>query len=185
MAVVIKRSSWGEVRMVFFRSIFKGVGYIFIFGWLMGFLFNFVSAISGFIIQPGMPENANNLIWSLVSILIVLVSFLINRKIVLDVIGFCLTFGFMGYPILHGMLAMIPTFLLLFKFENNGWIHEVIIGSVLILVFIFVVSPFYQKFVKWYFKKKERLLEKKDTLEPVTPPSSGRNKKKRKKKKLS
>lgn len=185
MADVIKRRTWGEVRMAFFRSIFKGVGYIFIFGWLMGFLFNFVSAISGFIIQPGVAENANNLIWSLVSILIVLVSFLINRKIVLNVIGFCLTFGFMGYPVLHAMLAMIPTFLLLFKFENNGWIHEVIIGAVLILVFIFVVSPFYQRFIKWYFNKKERLLEKKDTLEPVTPPPSGKNKKKRKKKRIS
>lgn len=171
--------------MAFLKSIFKGVGYIFVFGWVMGFLFNFVSALSGFIIQPGVPENANNLIWSLVSILIVLVSFLINRKIVLDVIGFCLTFGFMGYPVLHAMLAMVPTFLLLFKFENNGWIHELIIGAVFILVFFFVVSPFYQRFVNWYFKKKETLLEKKDTLEPVTPPPSAKNKKTRKKKRIS
>ncbi|WP_144475675.1 hypothetical protein [Cytobacillus oceanisediminis] len=171
--------------MAFLKNVFKGVGYIFVFGWLMGFLFNFVSAISGFIIQPGMPENVNNLIWSLVSILIVVVSFLINREIVLDVIGFCLTFGFMGYPVLHAMLAMIPTFLLLFKFENNGWIHEVIIGAVLILVFIFVVSPAYQRFIKWYFKKKETLLVKEDTLIPVIPPPSDKNQKKRKKKRLS
>lgn len=135
----------------------------FLFTFLFVFATGWRSYSFGFIIQPGMPENANNLLWSLVSILIVLVSFLLNRKIVLDVIGFCLTFGFMGYPVLHAMLAMVPTFLLLYKFENNGWIHEVIIGAVLILVFIFVVSPFYQKFIKWYFKKKERLLEKKDT----------------------
>jgi hypothetical protein len=171
--------------MAFFRNIFKSVGYIFVFGWVMGFLYNFVSALSGLIIQPGLPENANNLIWSLVSILIVLVSFLINRKIVLDVFDFCLTFGFMGYPVLHAMLAMVPTFLLLFKFENNGWVHEIVIGAVLILVFFFVVSPFYQRFIKWYFKKKEILLEKKDTLEPVTPPPRDKNKKKRKKKRIS
>lgn len=171
--------------MSFFRNIFKGVGYIFVFSWVMGFLFNFVSALSGFIIQPGVPENVNNLIWSLVSILIVLVSFLLNRKIVLNVIGFCLTFGYMGYPVLHAMLAMVPTFQLLFKFENNGWIHEVIIGAVFILVFFFVVSPFYQRFIKWYFKQKEILLEKKDSLEPITPPPSDKNKRKRKKKRIS
>ncbi|MBT2641923.1 hypothetical protein J7I80_06785 [Bacillus sp. ISL-41] len=184
MAVVIKKVL-GRSGMAFIKNVFKGVGYIFVFGWVMGFLFNFVSALSGFIIQPGVPENANNLIWSLVSILIVLFSFLINRKIVLDVIGFCLTFSFMGYPVLHAMLAMIPIFLLLFKFENNGWIHEIIIGTVLILVFFFVVSPFYQRFIQWFFKKKEILLEKKDTLEPVTPPPSDKNKKKRKKKRIS
>ncbi len=171
--------------MAFFRNILKGLVYIFVFGWLMGFLFNFVSALSGFIIQPGVPENVNNLIWSLVSILIVLVSFLICRKIVLDVIGFCLTCGFMGYPLLHAMLAMIPTLLLLFKFENNGWIHEIIIGAVLILVFFFVVSPFYQRFIKWYFRKKEILLAKKETLEPVAPPPNAKNKKKRKNKRIS
>lgn len=126
---------------------------------------------------------ADSLTGFMLSFLVVLVLFLVHRKSVLSVIGFCLTFGYLGFPLFHAYLALIPTFLLLPRLQNLGTNLETVIFFVLFLVFIFVSGPIYRGIVQWFLKKKEILLENKQVKEPIIYHQN--KKKKRHKKRIS
>lgn len=167
----------------FFKTIFKSVYYVFIWIWVMLlFIFSF-SSLFGFLAGSGMIDSADNLSGALLSFLVVLVLFLIHRRSVLNVIGFCLTFGYLGFPLFHAFLALIPTFIILPKIQDLGPKLEVVIFFVLFLVFIFIFGPIYRGIVRWFLKKKESLLENKQVNEPII--YHQKNKKKRHKKKSS
>jgi hypothetical protein len=167
----------------FFKTIFKSVYYVFIWIWVMLLFIFSISSLFGFLAGSGMIGSADNLSGALLSFLVVLVLFLIHRRSVLNVIGFCLTFGYLGFPLFHAFLALIPTFLLLPRLQNLGTNLETVLFFVLFLVFIFVSGPIYRGIVRWFLKKKESLLENKQVKEPII--YHQKNKKKRHKKKSS
>jgi len=146
------------------------------------FIFSF-SSLLGLLAGSGMIGSADNLSGALLSFLVVLVLFLIHRRSVLNVIGFCLTFGYLGFPLFHAFLALIPTFIILPKIQDLGPKLEAVIFFVLFLVFIFILGPIYRGIVRWFLKKKESLLENKQVKEPII--YHQKNKKKRHKKKSS
>lgn len=166
-----------------FTTILRSVYYVFIWICVMLlFIFSF-SSLFGLLAGSGMVESADNLTGALLSFLVVLVLFLIHRRSVLNVIGFCLTFSYLGFPLFHAFLALIPTFILLPRLQYLGTNLETVLFFVLFLVFIFVSGPVYRGIVRWFLKKKVSLLEDKQVKEPII--YHKKNKKKRHRKRIS
>lgn len=151
----------------FLKAFFKSFYYLFIWIWVMLlFIFSFTS-LFGLLAGSGIIGSADHLSGAMLSFLVVLVLFLIHRRSVLNVIGFCLTFGYLGFPLFHAFLALIPTFILLPRLQNLGTNIETVMFFVLFLVFIFVSGPIYRGIVRWFLRIKESLLEGKQVKEPI------------------
>ncbi|WNF24850.1 hypothetical protein [Mesobacillus jeotgali] len=165
------------------KTIFKLVYYVFIWIWVMLlFIFSF-SSLFGLVAGSGVIGSADHLSGAMLSFLVVTVLFLIHRRSVLNVIEFCLTFGYLGFSLFHAFLALIPTFLLLPRLQNIGTNLETVMFFVLFLVFIFVSGPIYRGIVRWFLKKKKSLLKEKQVKEPII--YHQKKKKKRHKKRIS
>jgi hypothetical protein len=167
----------------FLETIFKSLYYVLVWICVMLFFIFSFSSLFGLLTGSGLIGSADNLTGAMLSFLVVLVLFIIHRRSVLNVIGFCLTFGYLGFPLFHAFLALVPTFLLLPRIQKPGPKLEVVIFFALFLVFIVISGPIYKVIVKWFFKKKESLLENNQNKEPNI--YHQKKKKKRHKKRIS